>query len=176
MQMRDESQSNWYVVKTLSRAEKIVFKRLSMMGLSVYLPLQTTIKQWSDRKKKIDIPLISGTLFIHGNASTLSLLYHVQGFHSILHFLGKPAIVRDEEINNLKLLLQDNVEIKEEVFEEIKKGESVEVIRGPLQGIIATSVEQQRNYKLIIQIESLGRQFVVHVPRSQVRKVKDKIA
>ena len=176
MQMRDESQSNWYVVKTLSRAEKLVFKRLSMMGLSVYLPLQTTIRQWSDRKKKIDIPLISGTLFINGNASTLSLLYKVQGFHSILHFLGKPAIVRDEEINNLKLLLQDNVEIKEEVYEEIKKGESVEVIRGPLQGIIATSVEQQRNYKLIIQIESLGRQFVVHVPRSQVRKVKDKIA
>ena len=103
-------------------------------------------------------------------------MYNVQGFHSILHFLGKPAIVRDEEINNLKLLLQDNVDIKEEVFEEIKKGESVEVIRGPLQGIIATSVEQQRNYKLIIQIESLGRQFVVHVPRSQVRKVKDKIA
>jgi len=176
MQMRDESQSNWYVVKTLSRAEKIVFKRLSMMGLSVYLPLQTTIRQWSDRKKKVDVPLISGTLFIHGDASTLSLLYEVQGFHSILHFLGRPAIVRDEEINNLKLLLQDNVEIKEEVFEEINKGESVEVIRGPLQGIIATSVEQQRNYKLIIQIESLGRQFVVHVPRSQVRKVKDKIA
>ena len=174
--MKGESQSNWYVVKTLSRAEKIVFKRLSMMGLTVYLPLQTTIRQWSDRKKKVEIPLISGTLFIHGDASTLALLYDVQGFHSILHFLGRPAIVREEEINNLKLLLQDNVEIKEEVFEEINKGESVEVIRGPLQGIIATSVEQQRNYRLIIQIESLGRQFVVHVPRSQVRKVKDKIA
>ena len=64
----------------------------------------------------------------------------------------------------------------EEDFETILEGELVEVIQGPLQGIIATSIEQQRNYKIIIQFESIGRQFVVHVPRSQVRKIKDKIA
>lgn len=174
--MKEESQSNWFVVKTLSRAEKVVSQRLSEMGHKVYLPMQTTIRQWSDRKKKIDVPLISSTLFIHSEVSALSSLYEVQGFHSILQFLGKPAIVRDDEINNIKLLLQDKIDIQEEAFEKINKGEFVEVIRGPMQGIIATSVEQQRNYKLIIQIESLGRQFVVHVPRSQVRKVKDKIA
>ena len=71
---------------------------------------------------------------------------------------------------------RERIEIDQEEFETISEGELVEVIQGPLQGIIATSIEHQRNYRIIIQFESIGRQFVVHVPRSQVRKIKDKIA
>ena len=54
-----DSESNWYVVKTNSRAEKKVYERLEFLGLEVYLPLVITIKQWSDRKKKVEVPLIS---------------------------------------------------------------------------------------------------------------------
>lgn len=166
----------WYVIKTLSRAEKKTAERLTHTGYEIYLPLQTTIKQWSDRKKKLDLPLIPGILFIRCPESKLTNIYKTQGVYSILKLTGKYAVVREKEINNLKLLLKDQIEIKEEDFEIIDKGEIIEVIQGPLQGIIATSIEHQRNYKLIIQFESIGRQFFVHIPRSQVRKIKDKIA
>ena len=59
-----EKQLNWYVVKTRSRAEQKVAQRISAKGLNVYLPLQKTIRQWSDRKKKVEVPLISSTLFV----------------------------------------------------------------------------------------------------------------
>lgn len=166
----------WYVIKTMSRAEKKTAERLDSLGFTNYLPLQTTIKQWSDRKKKIEVPLIPGVLFIHCHESQLIGIYDIQGVHSILRLSGKFAVVREEEIHNLQLLLKDRVDIAEEDFETIVEGELVEVIQGPLQGIIATSIEHQRNYRIIIQFESIGRQFVVHVPRSQVRKIKDKIA
>ena len=97
----------------------------------------------------------------------------MQGVHSILRFLNNYAVVREEEIRNLQLLLKDQVEISEEDFEEITEGEIIEVTQGPLTGIIAT---KSTINVIIIQFESIGRQFVVHVPRSQVRKVKDKIA
>jgi len=166
----------WYVIKTMSRAEKKTAERLYSMGFTTYLPLQTTIKQWSDRKKKVEVPLIPGVLFVNCNELKLIRVYNVQGVHSILKLSGKFAIVRETEIHNLQLLLKDRIEIAEEDFEEIAEGEFVEVVHGPLQGIIATSIEHQRNYKIIIQFESIGRQFTVHVPRSQVRKIKDKIA
>lgn len=166
----------WYVIKTMSRAEKKTAERLDSLGFKNYLPLQTTIKQWSDRKKKIEVPLIPGVLFINCHESQLIGIYDIQGVHSILRLSGKFAVVREEEIHNLQLLLKDRVDIAEEDFETILEGELVEVIQGPLQGIIATSIEHQRNYRIIIQFESIGRQFVVHVPRSQVRKIKDKIA
>ncbi len=169
--MVKENNLNWYVVKTRSRAEAKVAQRLNLKGLHVYLPLQRTIRQWSDRKKKIDVPLISNTLFVHTNESSLSLVYNVPGFHSILHFLGKPARVRQNEINNLKLLLQENVKFEKQEFQEFKKGEKIEVIRGPLQGIIATSIDEGRTHKLIVEIESMEQSFIVHLPKSCIRKI-----
>ena len=172
--MNDTPAKNWYVIKTLSRAEKKTAERLTDTDYQVYLPLQTTIKQWSDRKKKVEVPLIPGVIFVYCVENALIKLYNFQGVYSILKLSGKFAIVRENEIKNLKLLLKDHIELEEEDFETVSKGELVEVIQGPLQGIIATSIEQQRNYKLIIQFESIGRQFVFHIPRSQVRKIKEK--
>jgi transcription antitermination factor NusG len=53
----------------------------------------------------------------------------------------------------------------------IQQGDKVEVIRGPFQGLIATSLEVSRTHKLIVEIESLEQRFVVHVPKSYVRKI-----
>jgi transcriptional antiterminator RfaH len=161
----------WYVLKTNSRAEKKVQDRLELLGFTVYLPLVTTIKQWSDRKKKIEVPLISSTLFIQCAESDLNKLYTVLGFHSLLYFLGKPAIVRDFEIRNLRILLQENVDFDSEDLLDVVPGDKVEVIRGPFQGLIATSIEVNRTHKLIVQIESLDQRFVVHVPKSFVKKI-----
>ena len=62
--MNDTTAKNWYVIKTLSRAEKKTAERLTDTHYEVYLPLQTTIKQWSDRKKKVTIQLIPSYVFI----------------------------------------------------------------------------------------------------------------
>ena len=166
-----DSVLNWYVVKTNSRAEKKVFERIEATGLEAYLPLVTTIKQWSDRKKKVELPLISSTLFIHCKEEELKILYTVIGFHTLLYYLGKPAKVRAYEIQNLRILLQENIEFKKEDFVNIQQGDKVEVIRGPFQGLIATSLEVSRTHKLIVEIESLEQRFVVHVPKTYVRKI-----
>lgn len=166
-----EVEPRWYVVKTNSRAEKKVFERLEDLGIEVYLPLVTTIRQWSDRKKKIEVPLISSIMFIHCKESELKLLYNISGFHSLLYFQGKPAVVREYEIQNLKILLQENLDFEKEDFIHIQQGDKVEVIRGPFQGLIATSLEVSRTHKLIVQIESIEQRFVVHVPKSYVRKI-----
>jgi len=161
----------WYVIKTNSRAEKKVEERLQMLGFEVFLPLQTSINQWSDRKKKVLIPLISSTLFIHSTESDLRLIYNVPGFHSVLHYQSKPAIVRDFEINNLRIILQSDTENQFEETTSIETGDLVEVVKGPFQGLIATSIEVNRNHKLIVEIESLGQKFVVHVSKSFVKKL-----
>ncbi len=170
--MKDNvEEPRWYVLKTNSRAEKKVHERLVLLGFTVYLPMVTTIKQWSDRKKKIEVPLISSTLFIQSAEADLKKLFTVLGFHSLLYFLGKPAIVRDFEIRNLKILLQENVDFDSEDSLDVDPGDKVEVIRGPFQGLIATSIEVNRTHKLIVQIESLDQRFVVHVPKSFVKKI-----
>lgn len=169
--MEREDVVNWFVVKTNSRAEKRVSERIQKIGIPVYLPLVESLKQWSDRKKKVQKPLISSTLFVKCYSSDLSKLYEIQGLHCILKHLNKPAVVHDYEIENLKILLKES-----DVLEPIDNvnffsGEPVKVIRGPLQGLIATSVEDNRKNRLIVQIESLGKHFLVHINKSFVRKL-----
>ena len=67
--------------------------------------------------------------------------------------------------------MKEDIEIENVDFEDFKKGESIEVIRGPLQGIIATSIDEGRTHKLIVEIESMEQRFIVHIPKSCVRKV-----
>jgi hypothetical protein len=107
-----------------------------------------------------------------GTEDDLKVLYNVVGFHSLLYYLGKPAKVRAYEIQNLRILLQENLEFEKEDYLDFQQGDKVEVIRGPFQGLIATSLEVSRTHKLIVEIESIEQRFVVHVPKSYVRKIK----
>lgn len=115
--------------------------------------------------------MIPSTLFVNCRSSELAKLYDIQGFHSILHYLKKPAIVRDYEIENLKILLKESDALEPFDNVTLMPGERVEVIRGPFQGLIATSLEVNRTHKLIVEIESLEQRFVVHIPKSFVRKL-----
>jgi transcription antitermination factor NusG len=170
--MLDKNSPKWFVIKTNPRAEKKVYERICSLGIETYLPLITTIRQWSDRKKKVEIPLLNSTLFVHCSESELVRIYNVQGFHSFLYYLKKPAIVRDYEINNLRILLKEQIEYQTTESDKIIKGDKVEVIRGPFQGLIATSIEIDRSHKLIVEIEGLEQKFIVHVPRSYVEKLR----
>lgn len=163
---------NWYVVKTAVRSEKKVQERLEKGGFETYLPLIKTIKIWSDRKKKVTIPLIASTLFVHTSPKNLRNVYSYQGVSSILNYLNKPALVKDFEINNLRILLQDD-ELKNVITtSELTIGETVEVVRGPFQGIIATAIATEQKFRVVVELQSLGSCFVVNVPKSYVRKMK----
>ena len=73
--MLEEKKESWIVVKTNSRAEKKVHERILAQGLQSYLPIQTTVTQWSDRKKKITTPLIPSSLFVKMNLLNYADLY-----------------------------------------------------------------------------------------------------
>jgi transcription antitermination factor NusG len=167
---KGKAEEQWIVVKTNPRAEKKVDERLVQAGFLTYLPLLTTIKVWSDRKKKVTLPLIPSTLFVKTTPKMMTDVYAIHGVHSILKFLGKPAVVNDFEINNLKILLNQKTETDLEPIDRYKKGELVQVIRGPFEGLIANVMTASSNFRLVVAVESLGSGFVVNVPKSYVAK------
>lgn len=164
---------NWYVVKTKNLAEKKVYERLLAAGFETYLPLLSVWRIWSDRKKKVEKPLIPSVVFVHVSPADLKLIYPILGVASILTYLGKPAIVRDYEIQNLRILLQQEDPETIKTIERFENGEAVEVVRGPFKGVIATAITESSSFRLIVEIKSLGTGFTVNVPKSYVRKLKD---
>ena len=162
--------TNWYAIYTKPRAEKKVFERLALSGFNAYLPLVTSIREWSDRKKKIVTPLISSYVFVNTNYDELFNALTIQGTTGVLRYLGKPAIIRDHEIENLKILMMDTGQFSKLENSTFEKGDEVQVIKGPFTGLIAQSVSIQGKHRIIVEIEAMGSRLVVNVPLTFVKK------
>jgi transcription antitermination factor NusG len=169
---KKDSSVSWFAIYTMPRSEKKVFDRLLEVGIEAYLPLFTSYRIWSDRKKKITAPLISSYVFVKSNEKKLNELLKIQGIMGILKYLKKPAKIRDVEIENLKILLNDseNITLLEEGMT-IEKGDKVRVIKGPFKGLIAECYEVKGKHRIIAAISTVNHFFEVNVPMSFLEKI-----
>lgn len=164
-------QSNWYAIYTNPRAEKKVYERLCLKGYTAYLPLVTSIRTWSDRKKKVSVPLIAGYVFVNIDKERLFETMNIQGTLGILRYLGKPAVIRDNEIQNLKILMNDSEQLSQLKNIQYEKGEEVEVINGPFKGLKGQYVNVQGKHRVVIEIEAIGSVLAVNVPGEFVSRI-----
>ncbi len=122
----------WYVLYTKSRQEKKVTEGLNLLGVNAYCPVVTTMKQWSDRKKKVEEPLIKSYVFVNLEESNRDIVFEVPGVVRYLFWLGKPAVVRAIEIEALKKSLEGIVASFE--VSAIQKDTIYKIPEGPFQG------------------------------------------
>jgi transcription antitermination factor NusG len=160
---------NWYVVYVRSRAEKKAEAELQQKNIETYLPVQRKLRQWSDRKKWVEMPLISGYLFVHITRKEYHLVLQSNYVVSYVRFEGAAAIIPDNQIENLKLMLkQDNldIEITQETFE---LGQRIEVVSGPLIGLCGKLVKIKGNNKVAVILEQLGYSAVIEISSENLR-------
>lgn len=146
----------WYALYTKARNEKKVADELNKRGINAYCPLLTQVKQWSDRKKKIEVPLISSYVFVQVEDKEREKVFAVNGVVRYLYWLGKPAIVRDEEIAALQNAMQSS--FSSATLSAIKPGANITIPSGPFQGQTGT-VQTVNSNKVQIVLPQLG--FVI---------------
>ena len=148
---------NWYVVYTRPRWEKKVAALLLEKGIVHYCPLNKTQKQWSDRKKIVWEPLFKGYVFISIPDATKWDVKQIDGILNYVHWLGKPAIVKDRDIETIQKFLQEFEEVKVRNAS-IGRKDSVLVKQGLLMNYKGIVVEIVGN-KARVNIESMGVQL-----------------
>ena len=149
---------NWYALYTKPRNEKKVEEQLHKMGLEVFCPKVSVVKQWSDRKKKVSQPLIPSYVFVKIKEQDRELVFNVPGVVRYLFFLGKPAIIKESEINAMKETL--NHDFKEVGVMDLEKGQKFTIEEGTFKGQEVTFLEQKGN-KIILHLESLGIKLIL---------------
>lgn len=142
---------NWYVLYTASRAEKQVEQRLSADGVEVFLPLHLAPRRWSDRIKMVEVPLFSSYLFVKTTDEVLRSLVRITGVSRIVFYNGSPAIVREKEIEAIKVFL-DKVKGKECEF---LVDEEVQIASGPLKDVKG-KVKKIKGDSLTLYLEQIG--------------------
>ena len=158
------TESNWFVMYTAPRAEKKVAKRLEENKIEVYLPIIEEVRQWSDRKKKVQRPLFNGYLFVRTERTRLWEALQVQGAVKFVNFSGNHAVVRDEEIAAIKRIVATGVAVEVD-DSEIKEGEQVKILGGPLQGFEGECIQKGNQDYFIIRVPSIHQTVMVNVPR-----------
>lgn len=145
---------NWYVVYTKPKWEKKVADRLNAIGVHAYCPTITKISQWSDRKKKIEVPLFNSYVFVQLDDKDRNCVFEVPGVVRYLFWLGKAAIVKNAEIESIQnwLAAPDQFEIDLDVW---KKGDTIVLESGPFVSQSAVIKDVTQNHYVLI-LESLG--------------------
>jgi len=149
----------WYALYTESRQEKKVATRLAQIGLEVYCPMIIQERQWSDRKKKVEVPLLPSYVFVNLEAHNRELVFQVPGIVRYLYWLGNPAIVKDSEIEVLQKWLQDKV-VSFEVTG-IQPGSDYEIPSGPFIGQKG-KVEKVYKNKIVLMLKELGVKIILY--------------
>lgn len=145
---------NWYVVYTKPKWEKKVAEKLAQARIECYCPLITQIKQWSDRKKKVEVPLFNSYVFVQLPDADRNTVFAVPGVIRYLFWLGKPAIVRDEEINIIKKNLNAS-NIADISVSSIQVGDRIKLDSGAFSNQDAIVQEISKTYYILV-LESLG--------------------
>lgn len=150
-------EKNWYVIYTKPRNEKKVAERLENSGYEVYCPLVKTLRKWSDRKKKVHIPMFTSYVFIHMEEREHETVIRDPGVLSFIFWLGKLAIVKDYEIEAIKEIETNAEDIKVSSLK-VKKGQLIRINEGPFKGLHGKITDVGKNI-VVIYIEQLGCQI-----------------
>ncbi|MRX67948.1 Transcription antitermination factor NusG [Flavobacterium resistens] len=145
---------NWYVLYTKPKWEKKVAERLTQIGVECYCPLITQIKQWSDRKKKVEVPLFNSYVFVQLSEIDRNSVFNIPGVVRYLFWLGKPAVVRDEEINIIKSSLKAT-NVSDISVSSIQVGDRIKLDSGAFTNQDAIVQEVSKTHYILV-LESLG--------------------
>jgi transcription antitermination factor NusG len=151
--------SKWHVLYTKPRHEIKALERLAQNGFEVYCPMKTTLKQWSDRKKKVSEPLLPSYLFIKTAEKKRSIPLTDPSVLNYIFWLGKPAIIRESEIAALKGIITKD-KAQEFEIKQLKIGDKIDINKGQIKSKNAIIKTISNNY-ITAELKELGMKIVL---------------
>ena len=159
----------WFVLYSKPRWEKKIDASLISKGIESWCPLNKVEKQYTDRKKIIEEPLFRSYVFVRIDETERLEVLITPGVLNFIYYLGKPAVIRDEDIETIKHYLMDS-EVKIEIvsLDSFQKNSRVKVNRGVFldaEGIVIRSSKK----KAYVQLESLGQIMIVEFKKEYLK-------
>lgn len=161
----------WYAVYVKSRHEKKVAALLESKNVEAYVPLRKTLKQWSDRKKWVEEPVISSYVFVNILLSERDIVLRISGVVGFVRNNKEDALIADNEMNVMKSILGvPNIDVSLEGHD-LRIGEVCEVVAGPLVGTKVKLCEIKGKNKVGVYIENLKMSLIFEINPAYLKQV-----
>jgi len=158
----------WYAVWTRSRHEQVVREQLLHKHIETFLPTVTRWSRWKDRKKKIDWPLFPGYCFARFDPRERLPVLKCSGVVTIISSQGgEPAAIPEPEIHAIRQLVLSDLAF--DPCPLIREGMMVEVIHGPLKGVVGRLLRKSDKARLVLSVDLIGQAVSVDVDAADVR-------
>jgi len=168
--VKKEEEKKWYALYVKSRTEKKVAIELEAEEIDFYLPLEKKLRQWSDRKKWVEVPLFRSYIFVYVGIKDYYKALYVQGAVKYVSFEGKAVPVPPQQIDAVKYYLEEkDHELKED--QDWEKGKEVEVMAGKLTGLRGILIQAKGKNYIKVQIDVVGSAIVLKIPKKHLRIV-----
>jgi len=161
--MIEELNPHWYAVYVRSRYEKKVHQWLEEKELTSFLPLLETMRQWSDRKKKVYEPLFRGYVFV--NIDMKHEHIKVLETEGVVKFIGigrNPSVISERDIEWLRTLVREPDALHQTVST-MPAGRKVRVLAGPFKDLEGIVVKRGREDRMVIFFDSIMQGIEVSI-------------
>ena len=156
----------WLAIYSRPRWEKKVTQLLREKGLECYCPLNKVRRKWSDRVKLVEEPLFKSYVFVRISDEDRTEVRMTPGVINFVYWNGKPAHIKEKEINAIKQFLDEHENVEVEPLA-LEVNQRVKIMTGPLMDQEGAVLGFNRKTVKVI-IESLGYQLVVHIDRTKL--------
>ena len=164
------AQPRWYAAYTRANHERRVADQLDERGVQNYLPQYESVRNWKDRKVRLQLPLFPGYVFVHlGLPSRLQVL-QVPGVAWLVSFAGRPAAVPEEEFARIRGFLDKGFRAEPHPY--LKAGRRVRVRSGPFEGLEGIVVRRKNSARLVISLELIERAMAVDVEEAVLEQLR----
>ncbi len=168
--MKEQVTKKWLVVYTKPRWEKKVNISLVNKGIEAYCPLNKVRRKWSDRMKTIEEPLFKSYVFVKVEDAGMTEVRFVDGVLNYVYWNGKPAIVREEEIIEIKKFMSEYEDVEVSSIE-LKPADAVVLNAGVMMGATGRVMRMMGNNTVEVRIDSLGFILTAKFDKKTVSKV-----
>jgi len=166
-----DSDNTWYAIYVCSRHEKTVYQSLIEKDVECSLPLIKKFRRWSDRKKRIEVPLFRGYVFVRINLGKDK--FTVLETDSVVKYIGirgVPSPIRDEQMYWLNTMANQFDTVQHET--EIPIGEKVKVVTGPCKGMEGVVVTRKNQERLVVMIEAIMQAVSIEIHPEYLERVR----
>jgi transcription antitermination factor NusG len=160
--------ARWFAVWTRSRHEQVVRDQLEQKHIDAFLPTIPRWSRWKDRRKKIDWPLFPGYCFARFDPDDALPVLKCSGVVNIVGFEGRPAPIPDIELESIRVLVGSDLQY--DPCPLIREGMMVEVVHGPLRGVVGRLVRKDPSRaRLVLSVDLIGQAVSVEVDAADVK-------
>jgi|SRR5580704_8780805 transcription antitermination factor NusG len=161
----------WYALHTRARHEKAIERRLRDQGMEAYVPTTMEVHRWSDRKKKVEVPLFSCYVFLRCalSAQDRTRVYQVESVHGFVGMHGASLPIPDEQIESIQKVLTQTAPWRSYPF--LKVGQRVRVRGGAMDGVEGVFLSENGDHSLIISVDAIQRSMAVRIDGYDVEPV-----